>query len=232
MIRNYVIFNGKSSDEIEGLVIEELPNITRPKKRIDYVVIDGKDGDIPEEQGYSSYTKELQIGLKPNVDIDEVMNYFDGGGTAIFSNEPNKIYNVIADDKVDYKRLVTFKKATVKFHVQPYKYLVDEAPFVLNITNQTELKVSNVGYLTSKPIITLYGSGTVEMKINGVTIFNINIDDEYVVVDSLQEEAYKNNILKNRQMTGRFPTLKSGINTIEWVGNLTKIKIEPKSRWL
>lgn len=232
MTRNYVIFNGKCSDEIDGLVIEESPTISRPKKRIEYIVIDGKDGDIAEEQGYSSYTKELKIGLKPNADIDEVMNYFDGGGIAIFSNEPDKIYNVIADDKIDYKRLVTFKKATVKFHVQPYKYLAEEAPFIFNITNQTELKVSNVGYISSKPIITLYGTGTVELIVNGINVFHIDIDDEYVVVDSLQEEAYKNNILKNRQMTGRFPILKSGINTIKWVGNLTKIKIEPKSRWL
>lgn len=232
MIKNYVIFNGKSSEEIDGLIIEELPSITRPKKRMEYTVIDGRDGDIAEELGYSSYTKELKIGLNRNADIDEVMNYFDGKGKIVFSNEPDKVYDVIADDKVDYKRLVTFKKATVKFHVQPYKYLVDEAPFVFNITNQSEVKVSNIGYVESKPVMTLYGTGRVELLLNESSVFSVDIDDEYVVIDSLQEEAYKDGILKNRNMTGRFPTLKSGVNSIKWVGNLTKIKIEPKSRWL
>lgn len=232
MIHNYIIFNGKCSDEIDGLIISELPTISRPKMRTENIVIDGRDGDIVEELGYSSYTKELLIGLNTKADIDEVMNFFTGKGKVIFSNEPDKVYDVIADDKVDYKRLVKFKKATVKFHVQPYKYLVDEAPFVFNITNQTEVKVSNVGYVPSKPVITLYGEGDVQLLINGISVFSVNIDDEYVVIDSLEQEAYKGLILKNRQMTGQFPTLKSGVNTISWVGNVTKIKVEPKSRWL
>ncbi len=232
MIHNYIIFNGKCSDEIDGLIISELPTISRPKIRTENIVIDGRDGDIVEELGYSSYTKELLIGLNTKADIDEVMNFFTGKGKVIFSNEPDKVYDVIADDKVDYKRLVKFKKATVKFHVQPYKYLVDEAPFVFNITNQTEVKVSNVGYVPSKPVITLYGEGDVQLLINGISVFSVNIDDEYVVIDSLEQEAYKGLILKNRQMTGQFPTLKSGVNTISWVGNVTKIKVEPKSRWL
>lgn len=232
MRNNYIIFNGKSSEDIEGLIIEELPTISRPKKRIEYTVIDGRDGDIAEEQGYASYTKELKIGLNTKADIDEVMNYFDGSGTVIFSNEPEKVYNVIADEKIDYKRLVKFRKATVKFHVQPYKYSLYEAPFIYNISNQTEVKVSNIGYIPSKPIFTLYGTGTVEILLNGSSVFSIDIDDEYVVVDSLEQEAYKNGVLKNRNMNGQFPILKPGINTITWTGTLTKIKVEPKSRWL
>ena len=233
MNHNFVIFNGINSDELEGLIIEELPSITRAKKRIEYTVIDGRDGDIAEELGYSSYTKEMKIGLNSKANIDEIINYFDGAGKIIFSNEPDKEYTVIADEKVDYERLVKFRKATIKFHVQPFKYLVDEAPFVFNIKDQKEIKVSNIGYVNSKPIMTLYGSGRIEILINNISVFSVDIDDEFIIVDSLKEEAYKEiDILKNRNMTGLFPVLKSGINTIKWVGNLTKIKIEPKSRWL
>ena len=128
MKNNYIIFNGKNSNEIEGLIIQELPEITKPKLRTNNVVIDGRDGDIVEELGYASYTKQLSIGLNTKADIDEVMNFFTGKGKVIFSNEPDKVYDVLADDKVDYKRLVKFRQATVKFHVQPFKYLVDEAP--------------------------------------------------------------------------------------------------------
>ena len=42
----------------------------------------------------------------------------------------------------------------------------------------------------------------------------------------------KDTVLKNRNMVGEFPNLKSGINKISWSGNLTKIEIQPKSRWL
>ena len=52
------------------------------------------------------------------------------------------------------------------------------------------------------------------------------------MIDSINEEAYKNETLKNRNMSGEFPILESGVNIITWTGNLTKIKVEPKSRWL
>ena len=53
-----------------------------------------------------------------------------------------------------------------------------------------------------------------------------------VIIDSLKEEAYLNSEYKNRNMNGVFPILDPGNNIITWTGNLTKIKIQPKSRWL
>ena len=53
-----------------------------------------------------------------------------------------------------------------------------------------------------------------------------------VTIDSLEEEAYHEGVYKNRNMLGEFPKLSVGKNTISWTGTLTKISIEPKSRWL
>ena len=110
--------------------------------------------------------------------------------------------------------------------------MVFEPSFILNIKNETSLKVANKGFEISKPIITLYGTGTVQLLVNGLDVCSVNIEDEYITIDSEQEEAYFGSILKNRQMTGDFPKLNSGINEISWVGNLTKIEVQPKSRWL
>lgn len=52
------------------------------------------------------------------------------------------------------------------------------------------------------------------------------------MIDSEEQEAYKDTILKNRLMQGVFPKLQIGSNTITWTGDLTKIEIEPRSRWL
>lgn len=231
-MRDYIIFKNIKSSSLEGLMICELPPITKPEMRTSIIEIDGKDGDIIEELGYASYQKTLQIGLTRNFDINQIIKYFSGSGDLVLSNEPDKVYKATIYSKVDYEKLLRFKTAEVEFHVQPYKYLLNEAPFELNITNETELKVSNVGLEKSKPIITLYGEGEVQLSINGSDIFSINIDDEYVVVNSIEEEAYKENVLKNRNMLGEFPILEIGINTIKWTGNLNKIIIEPKSRWI
>lgn len=229
-----IIWKDKSSKEINGLIITDLPPITKPKMRTDKTEIDGRDGDIVETVGYESYTKNVGIGLARNFDIDEVIKYFTGSGNLTLSDEPNKVYIASIYDDIDYERLLTLRTATIKFHVQPYKYLKDEQTVSLDIDDETSITVTNQGLEHSKPIITLEGSGTVEIKLNGSTSFQYTFPDDEtkVIIDSLEEEAYLDETYKNRNMVGDFPILDVGENTIEWSGTLTKISIEPKSRWL
>ena len=229
-----IIWKGIDSSSIPGLIICELPPITKPQMKTSIVSIDGRDGDIVEELGYESYTKNISIGLSRNYQIDKIIKYFTGSGTLEMSNEPDKIYNCMIIDKIDYEKLLRFKTAIVKFHTQPFKYLKNELPVEIEITDETSLEVKNVGLEISKPIITLQGSGSVELSVNGSTIFKYTFSEEEteVIIDSIEEEAYFNGAYKNRNMLGDFPKLQVGTNTISWSGTLTKIKIEPKSRWL
>ncbi len=227
-------WKGINSDTITGLIISELPPISKPKMKTTITKIDGRDGDIIEELGYESYTKSIKVGLSKNYDIDEVIKYFTGSGDLIMSNEPDKVYKCQIIEKVDYNKLLRFKTATVKFYTQPFKYKKDEPKAILNIDGETSMTVDNIGLEKSKPIIKLTGSGTVAIQLNGATVFNYIFpeNETEVIIDSIQEEAYLNGFYKNRNMTGEFPILEVGENTISWSGNLTKIEIEPKSRWL
>ena len=123
---NKIIFKGIESTLINGLIICELPPITKPKMSVLETKIDGVDGTIIEELGYEPYDKEILIGLKGNFDIDEVIDYFNGEGDIVFSNEPDKFYKVKVIDQIDYERLVRFRTATVRFRTQPFKYLYKE----------------------------------------------------------------------------------------------------------
>ncbi len=227
-------WKGINSDTITGLIISELPPISKPKMKTTITKIDGRDGDIIEELGYESYTKSIKVGLSKYYDIDEVIKYFTGSGDLIMSNEPDKVYKCQIIEKVDYNKLLRFKTATVKFYTQPFKYKKDEPKAILNIDGETSMTVDNIGLEKSKPIIKLTGSGTVAIQLNGATVFNYIFpeNETEVIVDSIQEEAYFNGFYKNRNMTGEFPILEVGENIISWSGNLTKIEIEPKSRWL
>lgn len=229
---NYIIWKGVNSNTIPGLLIQELPSISKPPMRYSTIEVDGRDGDIIDELGYGSYDKTLTIGLTRNFDINQVIKYFSGSGNLILSNESDKYYKAKILEQVDYERLLRFRVATIIFHVEPYKYKVSETETDITITNQTSVSVTNSGLEKSKPLITLYGSGTVTFTLNGLDVFNINIDDSYVVIDSQEENAYKGTTLKNRNMTGSFPLLEIGQNTITWTGTLTRIKVSPQSRWL
>ena len=229
-----IIWKNIDSETITGLIITDIPPISKPKMKTTITKIDGRDGDIIEELGYESYTKSISIGLTRNYDIDEVMKYFTGEGELIISDEPDKVYKSQIIEKIDYERLIRFKTAVVKFYTQPYKYLKDEKSISLEINNESSLEVNNVGLEKSKPIITLEGTGTIEIALNGSNLFKYTFpeNETKVVVDSLEEETYLDNVLKNRNMLGTFPILEVGENTISWSGSLSKITIEPKSRWL
>lgn len=229
-----IIWKNIDSETIPGLIITNIPPITKPKMKTSITKIDGRDGDIIEELGYESYTKSIGIGLARNYDIDRVMKYFTGVGELIISDEPDKVYKAQIIEKIDYERLIRFKTAVVKFYTQPYKYLKDEKSIILDVNNETSLKITNVGLEKSKPIITLEGTGTIEISLNGFNLFKYVFpeNETKVVIDSLEEEAYLDNVLKNRNMLGTFPIFEVGENTISWSGNVTKISIEPKSRWL
>lgn len=229
---SYINWKGIDSKTIKGLLIQELSPISKPQMRTSITQIDGKDGDIVEYLGYESYTKTISIALTRNYNINEIINYFNGDGKLILSNEPDKFYIAQIIDSIDYNKLINFKTAKVKFHVQPFKYLVSETPYILEINDEKSLKVVNKGYEQSKPVITIYGTGTIQLLINGLSVFSIDMDEDFITIDSEQEEAYHETTLKNRQMTGIFPSLKSGENIITWIGNLTKIEVQVKSRWL
>lgn len=134
-MNNYIILNGQISTNIQGLLIQSLPPITKPKIRTQIEEIDGRDGDIVTPLGYSAYDKEFSIGLYGDFDIDQVIAYFNSEGIVTFSNEDDKYYNYQITEQIDFERLIRFKTATVKMHVQPFKYSVTDNEKLFNITN-------------------------------------------------------------------------------------------------
>jgi predicted phage tail component-like protein len=230
---NYTIWNGKDSREIKGLLISELPPITKPRIRTKETVIDGVDGSIIEELGYESYDKTIAIGLKIGADVDEITEYFTGSGEIIFSNEPNKYYRASIVNGIDYARLSRYRVAKVTFRVQPFKFENNEVE-LSNNGNGQELTVTNVGNYFSKPLITIKGTGTIVLRANGNWICDYTFPEgeDTVILDSEIEDAYFGDELKNGNMLGNFPILIKGTNTISWSGTVTKISVKRYSRWL
>ena len=93
----------------------------------------------------------------------------------------------------------------------------------------------NRGNTIARPIITIYGSGTINLSLNGAQIFVINLADAgYITIDSAQMNAYQGDILMNRSVQGDYSDLvfNIGTNTVSWTGNVTQIEVENFTRWL
>lgn len=132
-MRYYVVINGESSLNIQGLAIQSLPNISKPLMRSRREEIDGRDGDIITKLGYSAYDKTLKIGLWGNYDINQVIAFFNQEGVITFSNEPDKYYNFTILNREDYiNKLEAFREASITIHCQPFKYELNEQPIELD----------------------------------------------------------------------------------------------------
>ena len=232
-MRNYVVINNKDSREIKGLLISSLAPISKPLQRNNIEEIDGRDGDVITKLGYSAYDKEVTIGLYGSYNVDEIIKYFDSGGIVTFSNEPDKYYKSSILEQIDFEKLVRFKTATVVFHVQPFKYsTLDNKKEYSSPTSP--IYIRNNGNYFSKPIMTIQGSGTINLSLNDVQLFVIDLQDGEITIDFAEMNAYLNTVYKNRRVQGNYDNfnLNVGNNKISWTGTVSYISIENYSRWI
>ncbi len=236
----YIIINGVSSKNINGLLIQSLPPISKPKIRLTTEEIDGRDGDVVTVNGYAAYDKAITIGLKGEYNVDDVIEYFNTSGIITFSNELDKYYKFAIYDVIDFNKLIRFKTATVKMHVQPFKYSIDEPPILWeNEGAETiaHLPVVNKGNTYSKPLLTIEGSNTITVYIDNKQILSINLDGagETIIIDPVAMNALTpNGDFLNRKVTGDYKNfrLKPGTNNIRITGAVDTITLETVSRWI
>ena len=234
-MRDYIILNGTSSQTISGLLIQNLPPISKPRQRVEIEEIDGRDGDIITYLGYGAYDKEFKIGLYGSYNVDEIISYFNSQGTVIFSNEGDKYYNYQIVEQIDFDKLLRFKEATVKMHVQPFKYSAEDNQKVFTTTGKTSISIRNSGNIYSRPVLTITGSGSIDLYLNNIQLFTINMESyTSITIDTNNMNAYNGSTLLNRNVTGSYDNFKLNVgnNTISWAGSITQLEIDNYSRWI
>ena len=233
MKKNQIILNGVRSETITGLLIQELPPIKKPQMRTQIEEIDGRDGSIVTDLGFSAYEKDMIIGLYDDFNIDQIIRYFNSSGDVIFSNEPDKVYKYQIANEINFERLAHFRVATVTFYVQPFKYsaVEEEQEF-----NDSPFYVYNHGNIASKPVLTITGSGAVALSLNDSVILSIALGDTQrsITIDAEEMEAYWGDTLLNRIVSGNYDdlSLQVGKNKLAWTGSVDSVKIDNYSRWI
>lgn len=237
---NYIILNGVKSTIVQGLLIQELPPISKPQIRTSIETIDGRDGDIITRLGYSAYDKILTIGLKKDADINDVISYFvnNDRGQVTFSNEQDFYYRFDLLEAIDFERLIRFKQARVNFHVQPFKFSCSEGNTELILQNGS-VNVVNHGNIYSKPVLTIRARDVVTVSLNNLEVFSIAFNEntaETIIIDTAGMEAYSSSTgaLKNRAVTGNYNNfyLPVGMSAIQFTGNVVKASLSKYSRWI
>ena len=178
----HIILNGVSSKTINGLLIQNLPPITKPKMRVDIEEIDGRDGDIITDLGYSAYDKSFDIGITDKSVVDQVIGFLNSEGTVTFSNEPSMVYEYKIINQIDFNRLIRFKTATITMHVQPFKKCLTEKELKFNGAEQ---KIKFIDYYAEKNgVIATCNDGVLTFE--GTSTQNITF---FVPIENLKLDA-------------------------------------------
>lgn len=237
-IRPYIIINGVNSRSIKGLLISELPPISKPAIRVQQEEIDGRDGDIITPLGYAAYDKVVTIGLTYEYDIDDIIEFFNTSGKIVFSNEPDKYYFYAIYNQIDFEKLIRFKTAEVTFHIQPFKYSDTENEQTFNLSGtSSEVQIRNNGNIYSRPTLTITGSEDINFFLNGSQLLTINLGltTRTIIINCSEMNAYNDNgQFLNRLVSGDYDNikLKVGNNVLSFTGTVNQVVISDYSRWI
>lgn len=224
-------FKGVDSREI-GVIVTAMPETVRAERRVESVTVAGRNGSLHTDEGvYESYDRTMECALIKRAKLDEVTAWLVGSGEMTFSTEPDKVYRVTIANKISIAQMMrVFQKFQVVMDTQPFKYSVNAAGDALELTAPTTIR--NSGTVYSEPLITVYGSGDITLTINGAD-FPLYGVQESITIDSEMMEVFKGSTNQNGKYGGiDFPRFEVGKNEISWTGNVSKIKIQPRWRWL
>ena len=224
-------FKGVDSREM-GVIVTAMPETVRAERRVESITVAGRNGSLHTDEGvYESYDRTMECALIKRARLDEITAWLVGSGEMTFSTEPDKVYRVTIANKISIAQMMrVFQKFQVILDTQPFKYSVNAAGDALELTAPTTIR--NSGTVYSEPLITVYGSGDITLTINGAD-FPLYGVEESITIDSEMMEVFKGSTNQNGKYGGvDFPRFEVGKNEISWTGNVSKIKIQPRWRWL
>ena len=231
-MEDFFIINNECSLD-HGVVVKELPSITIPKKRVEEVTVLGRDGTLTvSDETYEPTTKICKVyynGENP----DELITFLQDG-KVLFSNFQDRFYNmqIVSEIPIDEifknNEYGNWYEFNITFRCQPFRYSVDNEEIVIS---EKDTCIYNYASNYSKPIITIWGSGDINILIDEQQITLKGVED-YITIDSVKMRSYKDLENQNSKKIGNFPIIKVGENNISWDGNITKIAITPNYRWI
>lgn len=235
------VFAGKDSHQDFGIIISKRPNLPAPKRRVSYIEVPGRDSSLRYDEGtYEDITLAVECTVKgesimERLDAIKAWLFSAGESDLIFSFQPDRKYRAQAVNAIDFKQgFKIISQFVILFNCSPFKYAVNNTP--VTITTGLGTTLLNQGTVASRPVIKVYCTGNGSFKINNREVTLEDVSADSVILDSGLEEAYyfESGIMvnANNQLSGEFPVLDTGNNTITFSGGVTKLEITPNWRWL
>ena len=217
-----------------GIHVLAHPAISRPKERVTTQTVPGRSGTLTIIEGDCVYDEFIATCecITPNpASIPAFSAWLHGPGVVMFGNQPTGYYHARVSNQIDFDTVVRGRpnrKFTINFRCQPFLYLLNMPDIVLTAPDQ----VVNLGTVFAEPIITVEGTGDIDLFVGEVTPGIAGLASA-ITIDVPQRLAYHNGINLTGLLTGDdWPTLPVGTTPITWTGNVTRLTIVPNWRAL
>ena len=228
-----IIFNNKSSADCR-IQVAHPPGYAYPERDYTITHIPGRNGDIIQDNGcYKNVERTYEVSFDaPNEDFATYANAVSawlhsttGYARLEDSYEPNYYRMATYQESNIFENLYNQAgTATIVFECKPQRFLKTGDN---TITIQNSLTIMNPTGFEAYPLFKVTGtSGVLTVNGNSITLSSI---DDFVMLDCELQDAYKETTNKNSTVSGTFPILKPGSNTISWTGGISSVTMKP--RW-
>lgn len=229
-----IVFGGEASSDF-GMVVAEAPTFERPTRKATTYTVPGRNGAVIFQQdAWDDVVRSYEVwlanskeqNLVETVDAFEAwLNSLKGYQRLEDSFEPEVFRLAYFNGGINFSNeVMQAGKATLSFTCRPERFY-KSGEQEITVTNGS--KLYNRTRFTSKPLIHIEGSGTVTVAIGGNTISATLTD--YINIDCETMNAYRlaaEN--KNADISGSFPVIPSGVQTVGITGTTTKVTIVPR----
>ena len=229
----YFTWKGTRSDAMHILYNERTP-IIRPEERVNHITIPGRAGELTQVEGeniFNSYiqTKTITVEGKENVQAAET--WLNGSGAVSFDCQPElqqqaRVINAVTFQR--HSKNANFYTGEVQFYCEPIKRLRAEEDITITASGTA---LNNPGTLPAFPEIRIEGSGAVSVSIGGKTLIIPECVSGWTA-DSENQWILENGVPQMNAWQGKFPQIPAGESTILFTGNITKLTITPRWRYL
>ncbi|CAM5580339.1 hypothetical protein SAFG77S_09085 [Streptomyces afghaniensis] len=224
--------NGVYTDEYKVKPKNRI-EIPTPEQDIEQILIKGRHGSLTKKFGFKDILLPVHFTIHQESfkkTFRKAKMHLFKAKTLVFDDDNEVHYKVKSVQIETAENLVErFGEFTVIFTLDPFQY---ETNPIQTITSPTTL--NNQGY-ESEPYIKCFVSGTGKIYIGEQTI-TINGVNGTIEIDSAMMNAYRNEngliTNLNDKMIGDFPVMVEGNNRISFNGDITKLEINPRWRWI
>lgn len=230
-VDSYLKINGEESTHY-GLYISGSGTYYAPKKRREVIDVPGRNGSLIIEDGAYDNAPHVYKALIINYEnnIEKVRNWFEslrGYFRLEDSYHPNEFLIASFEGPFDPEvwRDGSVAKFDLKFDRKPQRFLKTGEVTTQFTSNGS---IENPTRFNSKPLIRIYGNGTVGLGDKNIVVSGNT--EPYVDVDCEIMDCFKGALnLNDKVSLTEFPVLKSGSNGVSLGTGITKVEITP--RW-